>query len=67
MFKILKNWKILDLGVLDKYQIVHRNKKVPLIPSADKLVNVLNFSTLIYFLPKSTSFSQKQPECPLNR
>ena len=43
MFKILKNWKILDLGVLDKYQIVHRHKKVPLIPLADKLVNVLNF------------------------
>ena len=52
---------------MDKYQIVQHHSRVPLSPLADSLVYVYTFSSLIYFIPKSTSFSLKNNQAaPLN-
>ena len=59
----------MDLGVVKNenmkwiisknfwYQIIHHHNRVPLSPLA---VYVYTFSTLIYFLPKSTPFSPQK-------
>ena len=59
-------WGLLKIKIwresfVDNYQIVHHHNKVPLIPLVDYrlLVYVYIYSTLIYFLPKSTSFPPK--------
>lgn len=60
MFKILEKWKILNLRV--KYEVHHQNK-VPLSSLAHLCIT---FSTLIFFLLKSTPFpplkKKEQPE-----
>ena len=51
-----------------EYQIVRHHNKVLLIPLADSLVYEYTFSTLIYFRPKSTSFSPKNNQtAPLKK
>ena len=64
MFKILGKWENIRIWGLLKInmkwiisrQLPDNKKRVPLIPIADWLVYVYIFSTLIYFLSKSTSF-----------
>ena len=74
MFELLENWKILYSGLWKiKMWSEYFSRKMPDSPAPQQgafkpiselqlqLVYVYTFSTLIYFLPKSTSFPPTPP------
>ena len=74
MFKIIENFKILDLGFVDNGNLKGKISQSPKQGASDPICRLIQITGLCvylfypnYFLLKSTSFlPPKKTECPLN-